>query len=127
MGEGIKMERYATSNTNQGLIEGSAPAFHMFAGWLQYDETRLPRTGAEIVIKSGTYGRILLGGSSGTSSASSITKYNSHNFMGTSLTGDLYKSKITVDIKNSTTPSNYTYDINLLGGGSTCGNIYGDI
>lgn len=127
MGEGIRMEKYATSNTNQGLIAGNAPAFHMFAGWMQYDETRLPRTGAEILIKSGTYGRILLGGSSGTSGTSSITKYNSHNFMGTSLTDDLYKCKITVDIENSTTPSNYTYDINLLGGGSTCGNIYGDI
>ena len=49
----------------------------MFAGWMQYDETSLPRTGAEIVIKSGTYGRILLGGSSGTSSAS---KYNKIQF-----------------------------------------------
>ncbi len=127
MGEGVKMSNYATSNTNQGLIEGNAPAFHMFAGWMQFDETRLPRTGAEIVIKSGTYGRILLGGSSGTSGTDSITKYNSHNFMGTSLTDDLYKCKITIDIQNSTTPSNYTYDINLLGGGSTCGNIYGDI
>ena len=76
-------------------------------------------TGAEIVIKSGTYGRILLGGSSGTSSASSITKYNSHNFMGTSLTDDLYKCKAIIDIKNSTTDSTYGYDINLLGGGST--------
>lgn len=127
MGEGITMSNYATSNTNQGLIEGNAPAFHMFAGWMQFDETRLPRTGAEIVIKSGTYGRILLGGSSGTSGTSSITKYNSHNFIGTSLTDDLYKCKITIDIQNSTTSSNYTYDINLLGGGSTCGNIYGDI
>ena len=127
MGEGIKMEEYATSNVNQGLIEGNAPAFHMFAGWMQYDETSLPRTGAEIVIKSGTYGRILLGGSSGTSSASSITKYNSHNFMGTSLTDDLYKCKAIIDIKNSTTDSTYAYNINLLGGGSTCGNIYGDI
>lgn len=127
MGEGIKMEGYAQSNVNQGLIEGTAPAFHMFAGWMQYDETRLPRTGAEIIIKSGTYGRVLLGGSSGTSGASSITKYNSRNFMGTSLTDDLYKCKATIDIKNSTTDSSYTYDINLLGGGSTCGNIYGDI
>ena len=127
MGEGVKMEKYATSNTNQGLIEGNAPAFHMFAGWMQFDESKLPRTGAQIIIKSGTYGRILLGGSSGTSGTSSITKYTSHNFMGTSLTDDLYKCKITIDIKNSTTPSNYTYDINLLGGGSTCGNIYGDI
>lgn len=127
MDEGVIMSNYATSNTNQGLIEGNAPAFHMFAGWMQFDEARLPRTGAEIIIKSGTYGRVLLGGSSGTSEVSSITKYNSHNFIGTSLTDDIYKSKITIDIKNSTTSSDYVYDINLLGGGSTCGNIYGDI
>lgn len=127
MGEGVIMQNYATSNTNQGLIAGNSPAFHMFAGWLQYDETKLPRTDAKILIKSGTYGRILLGGSSGTSSAASITKYNSHNFIGTSLTDDVYKSEITIDIQNSTTPANYTYDVNLLGGGSTCGNIYGDI
>ncbi len=127
MGEGVVMKNYATSNTNQGLIEGNSPAFHMFAGWMQYNYSSLPRTDAKILIKSGTYGRILLGGSSGTSSASSITMRTSHNFMGTSLTNDLYKSEITIDIKNSTTPSNYTYDINLLGGGSTCGNIYGDV
>lgn len=47
--------------------------------------------------------------------------------MGTSLTDDLYKCKAIIDIKNSTTDSTYAYDINLLGGGSTCGNIYGDI
>ncbi len=127
MGEGVVMTNYATSNPNQGLISGNAPAFHIFAGWLQYDETRLPRTDAKIMIKSGTYGRILLGGSSGNSDVSSITKYNSHNFMGTSLTDDLYKSEITIDIQNSTTSSNYAYDVNLLGGGSTCGNIYGDV
>ena len=127
MGEGIVMENYSTANPNQGLITGNAPAFHIFAGWLQYDETSLPRTDAKIVIKSGTYGRILLGGSSGNSDVSSITKNNSHNFMGTSLTDDLYKAEITIDIQNSTTSSTYVYDINLLGGGSTCGNIYGDV
>ena len=127
MGEGIKVTGYATANPNQGLIKGSSPAFHIFAGWLQYDYTSLPRTGAKILIKSGTYGRILLGGSSGNSDTSSITKSKSHNFMGTSLTDDLYIAEITIDIQNSTTPTNYTYDINLLGGGSTCGNIYGDI
>lgn len=121
------MQNYASANTNQGLIEGSAPAFHIFAGWCRYDETRLPRTGAKILIKSGTYARILLGGSTGTSGTGSITNNNSHNFMGTSLTDDLYKAEINIDIQNSTTPSNYTYDVNLLGGGSTCGNIYGDV
>lgn len=127
MGEGIVMQNYLVANTNQGLIEGNAPGFHIFAGWLQYDYTSLPRTNGKIVIKSGTYARILLGGSPGTSGVSNLTKYNSHNFMGTSLTDDLYKSEITIDIKNSTTSSNYEYDINLLGGGSTCGNIYGDV
>ena len=47
MGEGIKIQNYATSNTNQGLIEGNAPAFHIFAGWLRYDYSTLPRNNAK--------------------------------------------------------------------------------
>ena len=61
MGEGVVMTRYATANTNQGLIAGNAPAFHIFACWHRYDETTLPRNNPKILIKSGTYGRIVLG------------------------------------------------------------------
>ncbi len=127
MGEGIVMSNYANAASNQGLIDGTSPAFHVFAGWLQYDETRLPRTDSKVVIKSGTYSRILLGGSPGASNATNLQKNNSHNFIGSSLTDDLYKCEITIDINNSTTSSNYAYDVNLLCGGSACGNMYGDI
>ena len=127
MGEGVKMQNYANSNTNQGLISGTAPAFHIFAGWLRYDYSTLPRNDAKIVIKSGTYGRIILGGSPGTTGAENLEMYTSHNFIGSSLTNDLYSPEIDIDIKNSTTSSTYAYDINLLVGGSACGNVYGDI
>ena len=99
MGEGVKMQNYANSNTNQGLISGTAPAFHIFAGWLRYDYSTLPRNDAKIVIKSGTYGRIILGGSPGTTGAENLEMYTSHNFIGSSLTNDLYSPEIDIDIK----------------------------
>lgn len=126
MGEGVEMQGYATSNSNQGLIGSRAPALHIFGGWLRYNYSTLPRNNPKILIKSGTYGRIVLGGSSGNSSASSLQQTTSHNFTGSSMQDSL-KSEITVDIKNSTTPSNYDYDINLLVGGSTAGNNYSRI
>lgn len=60
MGEGLHMVNYQRSNENQGLIAGNAPAFHIFAAWHRYDMARLPRTNSKILIKSGTYGRIIL-------------------------------------------------------------------
>lgn len=30
IGENVTMQNYATSNTNQGLLGGNAPAFHIF-------------------------------------------------------------------------------------------------
>ncbi len=132
MGEEITMSDYANANTNQGLITGSAPAVHIFGAWCQYNRSSLPanksdgtRQKSEIVIKSGAYGRVLGGGSSGTSGSASIYMTTSHNFVGTNLTTDSYDIEITADIKNSTKGS-YTYDINLLGGGATAGNTYGN-
>ncbi len=132
MGEEMEMDSYAAANQNQGLTSGSAPAVHIFGGWCQYNLSHLPsneldgtRKKAEILIKSGVYGRVLGGGSSGTSSASNLNKTTSHNFVGTDLTTDSYDIEITVDIKNST-KGTYTYDINLLGGGATSGNTYGN-
>lgn len=121
IGEGVTMQNYANSNSNQGLLGGNAPAFHIICGWLQYNYTRLPRNNPEILIKSGTYGRIIGGGSPGTSSGQGQT--TSHDFMGSSME-DSFKVTITIDIKNSTTASNYDYDVNLLTGGSACGNNY---
>lgn len=120
MGEGLKMQGYATSNTNQGLLGGNAPAFHVICGWLQYNYRTLPRNDPNILIKSGTYGRIIGGGSPGTSSG--IGQTTSHDFMGSSKE-DSFRITITIDIKNSTTES-YDYDVNLLTGGSASGNNY---
>ena len=120
MGEGVVMQNYATSNTNQGLLGGNAPAFHIICGWLQYNYRTLPRNNPEIIIKSGTYGRIIGGGSPGTSAG--IGQTTSHDFMGSSME-DSFKINITIDIKNSTT-SGYDYDVNLLTGGSASGNNY---
>ena len=111
--EGVTMVGYATSNTNQGLLGGNAPAFHVICGWLRYNYATLPRDNAELIIKSGTYGRIIGGGSPGTSGASNLQNNTSHNFMGSSME-DSFKINITIDIKNSTTASNYDYDVNLL-------------
>lgn len=121
VGEQVTMNNYATANSNQGLLGNRAPAFHLFAGWYQYNRTRLPNNDCEIIIKSGSYGRIILGGTPGTSSGQGQT--TSHDFMGSSR-DDSFRVKIEVNIQNSTTPSNYDYDINLLTGGSACGNNY---
>lgn len=121
VGENVIMSNYATASTKQGLLGGNAPAFHVFAGWYQYNKTKLPNNDCEIIIKSGTYGRIILGGTPGTSSGQGQT--TSHDFMGSSME-DSFRVSIRVDIKNSTTPEKYDYDVNLLVGGSASGNNY---
>ena len=105
---------------------------HIFGGWCRYNRSSLPankpdgaRHKAEIVIKSGTYGRIIGGGATGSSGSQYLYNTTSHNFLGTNLTTDSYDIEITIDIKNSTTSSNYVYDVNLLCGGSASGNTYG--
>ena len=128
IGEDVVMKNYAKSNTNQGLLGGNAPAFHIFSCWLQYNYSNLPRNNPEVLIKSGTYARIMGGGSPGTSEGQGQT--TSHDFTGTS--SNPFNITITIDIKNSTkslsaeTVSGNTidYDVNLLGGGSATGNNY---
>ena len=123
IGEDVKMENYPDANSNQGLLGGNAPAVHLFAGWLQYNERTLPRNNSKIIIKSGTFGRLVGGGTPGTSSGQGQT--TSHDFMGSSKE-DSFNVEITVDIKNST-KGNYDYDINLLTGGSAAGNNYSNV
>ena len=123
VGEGVTMTNYDTANTNQGLIAGNAPAVHLFAGWHQYNESRLPRNNSKIVIKSGAFGRVIGGGTPGT--ADGQGQPISHDFMGSSKE-DSFNVEITVDIENST-KGNYTYDINLLTGGSAAGNNYSNV
>ena len=124
MGEGLTMVSYATSNRNQGLLGSRAPAVHIICGWCQYNYTRLPRNDTELIIKSGTYGRIIGGGSPGTSDGQG--QQNSHDFTGSSRE-DTFNISITINIENSTTSSNYDYDVNLLTGGSACGNNYSNV
>ncbi len=124
IGEDVTMQNYATSNTNQGLLGGNAPAFHIFCGWNQYNYSTLPRKDAEVIIKSGTYGRIVGGGSPGTSSGQG--QQISHDFMGSSKS-DSFNITITIDIQNSTTSNQYDYDVNLLTGGSAAGNNYSNV
>ena len=123
IGEGVTMIGYADSNTNQGLLGGNAPAVHVIAGWCAYNERQLPRNNSKIIIKSGAYGRIIGGGSPGTSSGQGQT--TSHDFMGSSKE-DSFHVEITIDIKNSTKGS-YDYDVNLLTGGSAAGNNYSNV
>ena len=123
MGEGITMVNYATSNRNQGLLGSRAPAFHMICGWCQYNRTELPRNNPEILIKSGTYGRIIGGGSPGTSAGQG--QEISKDFTGS--VNESFNINITIDIKNSTTSSDYDYDVNLLTGGSAAGNNYSTV
>lgn len=120
IGEQVTMSNYATANSNQGLLGNRAPAFHLFAGWYQYNRTSLPKNNSKIILKSGTYGRVILGGTPGSSSGQGQT--TSHDFTGSA--DDPFRVSITIDIKNSTTASNYDYDVNLLVGGSAAGNNY---
>ena len=123
IGEQVVMNNYTTANSNQGLNGNNAPAVHIICGWLRYNYSRLPRNNAQIIIKSGTYGRIIGGGSPGTTGAANLQNNTSHNFMGSSME-DCFNIDITIDIQHSTTASNYDYDVNLLVGGSACGNNY---
>ena len=124
MGKGLHMTNYSNANPNQGLITGSAPAFHVLGGYLQYNRTTLPRNNGKIVIKSGAYGRVLGGGGSGDANGTGQT--TSHDFTGSNLTNDTYTATIEVNIEESTKGS-YKYDINLLVGGATAGNMYANI
>ena len=123
VGEAVTMQNYANANENQGLLGNNAPGFHLFAGWYQYNETKLPNNNCEIVIRSGTFGRVVLGGTPGTSSGQGQT--TSLDFIGSK--DEYFNVSVLVDIQNSTTASNYDYDVNLLVGGSACGNNYSKV
>lgn len=66
MGESIVMKNYKNAESYEGLIKTentnsvNAPAFHILGGWLKYNNSSLPRNNAKILIKSGTYARIIL-------------------------------------------------------------------
>lgn len=122
VGEQVTMTGYKSMSRNQGGLGTNAPAVHVFAGWKAFNLNYLPRNDSQIIIKSGTYGRLSLGGTPGTSSGQGQT--NSKDFIGTA--SDPFNVTLTVNIKNSTN-STYDYDINLLAGGSVTGNNYSNV
>ena len=122
MGKALTMSNYAQSATNQGLITRNAPAFHVLGGYLQFNRTTLPRNNGSVTIKSGAYARVLGGGGSGTSSG--ICQTTSHDFTGTN--NQHYIADVNIDIQSST-KGTYDYDINLVVGGATAGNMYADM
>ena len=125
IGEQVTMTGYTTANTNQGLITGNAPGFHIFCSWHRYNYATLPRNNPKILIKSGTFGRIVGGGSPGTNAVANLQNTTSRNFIGSA--NDPFNIEITIDIQNSTKASTYAYDLNLLVGGSAAGNNYSNV
>jgi len=119
MGNELYFERYnSTQNTNALVDNSPAPDFHIIGGFSNYNQNNLPSTNnnGTITIKSGTYARIIAG------SRNTQVNNTSHNFTGTK--DNPFNMKIIIDIKKSTTASNYKYDVNLLVGGQTDGNVY---
>lgn len=125
IGEQVTMTGYTTANTNQGLITGNAPGFHIFCSWHRYNYATLPRNNPKVLIKSGTFGRIVGGGSPGTNAVANLQNTTSRNFIGSA--NDPFNIEITIDIQNSTKASTHAYDLNLLVGGSAAGNNYSNV
>ena len=124
-GEQVVMTGYTAANTNQGLIAGNAPGFHLLGSWERYNYASLPRNNPKILVKSGTFGRIILGGSPGTNAVANLQNTTSRNFIGGP--NDMFNIEVTIDIENSTKSPTHTYDINLLVGGSAAGNNYSNV
>lgn len=120
MGKKLYFQRYSDTANAGALVENIlAPDFHIIGGFSDYDRNVLDdaNNNAIITVKSGTYARIIAG------SRNNGVNNTAHNFTGTSTNS--FKMKIIIDIEEST--SSYKYDVNLLVGGQTDGNIYGDI
>lgn len=61
MGEQVYMQNYATSGRDTyALASGTAPDFHIVGAYLNYNQQTLNNNG-NIIIKSGTYARIIAG------------------------------------------------------------------
>jgi len=122
MGNEIYLERYSTTQNTNALVDNSpAPDFHIIGGFSNYNQNNLSsdNNNGTITIKSGTYARIIAG------SRNTQVNNTSHNFTGTK--DNPFNMKIVIDIKKSTTASNFNYDVNLLVGGQTDGNVYANV
>ena len=121
IGKKVYLANYATTSNTNGLMNNTgAPDFHIMGGFSNYNQSDLSNqsNNGTITIQSGAFARIILG------SRNTQVNSNSHNFTGTKT--DPFNMKLIVDIEESTKNSNYTYDINLIVGGQTDGNMYGN-
>lgn len=122
MGKGIVMTNYSMIDTSDlGQIKGvNSPKFSMFCGFHNYNYSTIPTNSktSNVLIKSGTYGRIIAGGRNNSAGASVMT--TSHNIFGS--INDYFTANITIDYYNQATGK--TPDVNLLVAGSTDSNIY---
>lgn len=122
MGNGIVMTNYASmDNAEYGHIKGlNTPQFNMFSGFHNYRYARIPEDSREctVIIKSGTYGRVITGGRNN-SKAETVLE-TSHNIFGG--VDDYFTSHFIIDFANPSTSQ--TPDINLLVAGATDGNIF---
>lgn len=121
MDTGITMENFKTQNDTIGLISGTRVCdFNIVGGFLDYDQA--PGAGyngeeCTIVIKSGSYSRIIGGG------RNSKLNTTSHNQFGSE--EKPFRVNITIDIANSLSSGAGTNcDVGLVCGGQTDGTIY---
>lgn len=121
IGKEIYLSNYSSTRNTNGLIDNTtAPDFHIIGGFNNYNQNNLNNqaNNGTITIQSGAFARIILG------SRNTQVNTTSHNFTGTS--SDPFNMKLVVDIEKSTRSSTYNYDINLIVGGQTDGNMYGN-
>lgn len=121
IGKEVYLSNYSSTSNTNGLIDNTtAPDFHIMGGFNNYNQNNLSgqSNNGVITIQSGAFARIILG------SRNTQVNNTSHNFTGTST--DPFNMKLVVDIENSTRSSTYNYDINLIVGGQTDGNMYGN-
>lgn len=138
MDTGVRMEGYRRTSdavNSYGLLAGTnSNDFNIVGGFANYDED--PGTGypqdrgiCEIVIKSGSYGRVIAGGRNYDSPENGKTGVNrtSHNQFATE--GEPFRVSVMVDIASNQSQmgsGSNNCDIGQLTGGQTDGTIYCD-
>jgi len=125
-GEGVTMSGYATiSGFADGGMSANTASFHLIAGFQipaninqNSNLDGLSAHGAKVVIRSGTFARVVAGSrveAGSTTAGYVLGKINT------------YTMSITVDIRNSTTNVAHGFDVNLIVGGQTDGSMYSDV
>ena len=137
MDTGVRMEGYRQTSAainSYGLLAGTnTQDFNIVGGYANYDEPvgtgyDQSRGTCEIVVRSGSYGRIIAGGRNFGSAANGNSSVNrdSHNQFGTE--DEPFNVAVTVDIAESQSQiaadGKLTCDIGQLCGGQTDGTIY---